>query len=738
MMTVRRKRWTTVFLVALFLAALIPRALHPVSRPLQWYERSFRFVDAVFHGQWADTIVSEHPGVTPMWLIGLVQHGYYALLKALGTSPPHPLDIGNRAFQTEVAVSVFPLALAIALGVLATWWLLRNLFGEPVAWAGAGFLALDPFHIAISKVVHVDALLSVLMVLSALTLLVSLRRSGASGQERSSWPRYRWLLASGVLAGLAFLTKSPAYFLVPFLGLSLVVTRRRARVVQGYVMPVLLWVSAAAITYALLWPTMWVQPGQTLATVIGGVFKHTGRAHPQPLYYLGELTTEDPGLGFYGITLLVKATALSLPLFVIGLVGPLTTMWRRERRSLGLLIAYLVFFFVQMGLGAKKAPRYLLPAFPALDIIAGVGLVTLARHLASWRAKIPTGAFVAVALLVQAALTWPYHPYYITHASLLVGGPAGARRLLLATPEGEGLDLVAETLNRLPQADQVRVGVQLPAQEAFRQYFVGEVADTREPDLDYLVFAEIYVRRHMAEDQWGEQWETYKYRLPEYTAYLHGLPYAWLYRVDDGPQQPAVPLRVCLGGQIRLLGYTVVVDGSTELAEVGAPLDGRAVHPGDFLRLTLHWTAIGSSEGDYSVFVHLLGPDGTLVAQQDNPPLGGTHPTFMWEAGERVDDPYELTVPLDAFPGPYTLTAGMYDWRTGERLTALADCASPLQENRIVLVTFDVRPEQVPWWEVLAWILSGALTIGGVYLCCARRQATGLDCDLVGGGATRQ
>jgi len=475
---------------------------------------------------------------------------------------------------------------------------------------------------------------------------------------------------------------------------------------------------------------MWVQPGQTLATVVGGVLKHAGRAHPQPLYYLGELTTEDPGLGFYGVVLLVKTTVLSLPLFVIGLVGLWTAMWRRERRSLGLLIAYLAFFFVQMGLGAKKAPRYLLPAFPALDIIAGVGLVTLVRHLASWKAKIPSGAFVAVALLAQAALVWPYHPYTITHASLLVGGPAGARRYLLATPEGEGLDLVAEYVNRLPGAGQLRVGVQLPAREAFRQYFVGEVVDTRESDLDYLVFTEVYVRRHMAEDQWGKQWETYKYRLPEYTAYLHGLPYAWLYRVDDGPQQPAVPLRVCLGERIRLLGYTVVVDS--------APLGGRAVHPGDSLRLTLHWAATESPEGDYSVFVHLLDPDGTLVTQQDNPPLGETYPTFMWRAGEHLDDPYELTVPPHAQPGPYVLVAGMYDWRTGERLAAWADCASPLPENRITLPTFDVRSEQVPWWEVLAWILSGALTIGGVCLCCARGQATGSDCGLVGGGATRQ
>jgi len=706
-------------LLALFLAAFVPRAIYPVSRPLQWYERSFRFVDAVLHGQWADTVVSEHPGVTPMWLIGLVQHGSYALRQALGGSPPHPLDIDGRAFQTEVAVSILPLALAIAGSVLLAWWLLKCLFGEKAAWAGAGLMALDPFHIAISKVVHVDALLSALMILSALTLLVYLRRSDASGERRSFWSSHErqtgaWLVASGVLAGLAFLTKSPAYFLVPFLGLSLLAIRGRARLWRGYLLPGLVWSAAAAATYVALWPAMWVQPGQTLATVIGGVFKHTGQAHPQPLYYLGELVTEDPGPGFYGIVLLVKTTVLSIPLFIVGLVGPLTATWRRERRLLGLLIAYWAFFFVQMGLGAKKAPRYLLPAFPALDIIAGVGLATLARRLASWKPRIPSGAVVAAALAVQAALVWPYHPYYITHASLLVGGPAGAQRLLLPTPEGEGLDLVARYLNHLPEASRLRVGAQMPAWEAFRQYFVGEVVDTREPDLDYLVFADVYVTRHVAEDQWGEQWETYRYRVPEYTASLHGLPYAWLYRMDEGPQEPAVSLPVCLGEHVRLLGYTLVVDG--------APLDGQSIEPGDSLLLTLHWAATGSPEGDYSVFVHLLGPDGALVAQQDNPPLHGTFPTFLWEAGERLDDPYELTVPPDASPGPYTLSVGMYDWRTGERLQALADCDTPLPENRITLATFEVRRERVPWWQVLAGGLAALLALGG--LVAARPRIT--------------
>jgi hypothetical protein len=376
---------------------------------------------------------------------------------------------------------------------------------------------------------------------------------------------------------------------------------------------------------------------------------------------------------------------------------------------LWLLVGYFVFFFIQMSLGAKKAPRYLLPAFPVIAIIAGIGLVTMARRLATWRARLGPGVLVPATLAMQALLVLPYHPYYVIHANLLVGGPSGAQRLLLATPEGEGLDKAAGFLNELPGASQMRVGVQLPAREAFLQHFVGETTDTRDPGLDYLAFAPVYVNRRVAEDQWGTQWEQYKHRVPEYTAMLGTAPYAWVYAVDDGPQAPATALRVCLGEHIQLLGYTLVRDG--------ALLHDEAVRPGDVLQLTLHWQATAAPEGDYSVFVHLMGPEGALVAQQDNIPLGGTYPTFLWQPGEGVDDPYELLVPAGAPPGPYRLVAGMYDWRSGERLAATADCTSPLPDDRIELAAFDVRPERVLWWHVLTWVLAGGLALGGIAVC---------------------
>ncbi|NIV31560.1 MAG: phospholipid carrier-dependent glycosyltransferase, partial [Anaerolineae bacterium] len=104
-----------------------------------------------------------------------------------------------------VAAGVLPLAFAIALCVALSYVLLRRIMGQKVAIVGGFLLAVDPFHIAYSKVLHLNALLGTFMFVSVLLLLNYLYRA-------------KWLdlVLSGMFAGLAFLTKSPALFLIPY------------------------------------------------------------------------------------------------------------------------------------------------------------------------------------------------------------------------------------------------------------------------------------------------------------------------------------------------------------------------------------------------------------------------------------------------------------------------------------------------------------------------------------------
>jgi len=61
------------------------------------------------------------------------------------------------------------------------------------------------------------------------------------------------------------------------------------------------------------------------------------------------------------------------------------------------------------------------------------------------------------------------------------------------------------------------------------------------------------------------------------------------------------------------------------------------------------------------IFVHVVGPDGQTVAQQDWQPLQNYAPTHLWHKGLRlVDYRYAIQLPADLAPGTYTVQVGMY------------------------------------------------------------------------------
>lgn len=87
------------------------------------------------------------------------------------------------------------------------------------------------------------------------------------------------------------------------------------------------------------------------------------------------------------------------------------------------------------------------------------------------------------------------------------------------------------------------------------------------------------------------------------------------------------------------------------------------------ISITLVWRAGEAVPGtSYKVFVHLITPDGRLIAQSDAFPAAGARPTSGWRAGEYIADTHALVFHADATAGPATLYLGMYDPDTMTRL----------------------------------------------------------------------
>jgi hypothetical protein len=89
---------------------------------------------------------------------------------------------------------------------------------------------------------------------------------------------------------------------------------------------------------------------------------------------------------------------------------------------------------------------------------------------------------------------------------------------------------------------------------------------------------------------------------------------------------------------------------------------------GDTLTVTLYWKAEALSEEAYTVFVHLIGPDGALVAQSDHEPQNGEAPTTSWVPGQIIIDTHTLALPTEMAPGRYNLFVGLYGADSGVRI----------------------------------------------------------------------
>lgn len=136
-----------------------------------------------------------------------------------------------------------------------------------------------------------------------------------------------------------------------------------------------------------------------------------------------------------------------------------------------------------------------------------------------------------------------------------------------------------------------------------------------------------------------------------------------------GPQDPTPRPGPVFGEAIRLLS---------------AAVETPAVRPGEAVRGRLLYQCLAPLAGDYTVFVHLVGPAG-LVAQDDSPPRRGAYPTSLWEPGDLVEHAFAFTLPADLSPGLYQLVTGWYDLATGQRLSTAAGDA-------LAIGTVEVQP----------------------------------------------
>jgi hypothetical protein len=128
-------------------------------------------------------------------------------------------------------------------------------------------------------------------------------------------------------------------------------------------------------------------------------------------------------------------------------------------------------------------------------------------------------------------------------------------------------------------------------------------------------------------------------------------PAGRLWRADGRPLEPQTRTSIGWDEGIALAGYT---------------LPHGPNRPGEAVPITLAWQSAGVPRQAYTLFVHLIGPDGRIWGQLDRPPA--PMPTNRWGAGEHIVDLYAPLLDPAAPPGRYQVNIGWYAYPSMQRL----------------------------------------------------------------------
>jgi hypothetical protein len=455
-----------------------------------------------------------------------------------------------------------------------------------VALVSATLISLDPFFLSDSRVNRAEGLLTGLMMMALLALIAAhhplthfrpaanvshatdpaATPSARPGSFGLSW---RHLLVSALFSGLAWLTKSQALVLVPIFAVISLIWHLRVETnfslaLRRWVVTMIGWVGLAVAIFVLLWPATWTVPGPTFRLMFNYATRKVGEEGVK-LFFLGQtILNEDPGLLFYPVIFLLRAT----PLMILGLVLGIWRLARRNRagpvsnwrswlddRGTWVLLAYVLLYAAGMSLGSHKQDRFLMAAFPALNVLAAIGFV----YFAEWQSWTTRWLWVGAGaiLVAQLVTALPFHPYYFSYFNPLAGGgPVAAR--LTRIGWGEGMDQVGTYLQSQDDPTSLVVASRFSGYLlGFKGHKLNLDSDGDWTRADKVVFY-IQQSQRMLDPSPGVIRYFQQHVQPEKVITIDRIDYAEVY--PNPIEFPADPTVAQSPGKLRLYGYSWPAD----------------------------------------------------------------------------------------------------------------------------------------------------------------------------------
>lgn len=377
----------------------------------KWKQRIYDFGTGVFTLNFEKTIQRYHPGVSLMWIGSFSVKLFNFIYRAVtGANPPD--DQIEVLFQLHFLQKLFIVIVIAALFALI-FHILKRIIGIKYAVIATSLLALEPFFVALTRVVHLEGLQSTFMLASFLSMYMFV-----------SVPREKkWLYLSSVLAAFAVLTKTSALFLVPFILFLLFShkffeSRNFLRSIKWTLPNYVAWLATFIVAFVLIWPAMWTESSLALKTLQRGIVD-VGIEGGHLQLFRGEWV-EDPGISFYMQVFILRASEY----LVVGLVG-IPFIYKRldlkRKRFVLFMLSAALLYLVEITIPSKKLDRYLLPTLIFLSLISSFFFEWLLNVISKRFSKNFWKSFI-VLLILPVVLLGRHHPDYFSYYNILGGG----------------------------------------------------------------------------------------------------------------------------------------------------------------------------------------------------------------------------------------------------------------------------------------------------------------------------
>jgi 4-amino-4-deoxy-L-arabinose transferase-like glycosyltransferase len=554
-------------------------------------------------------------------------HWRYGLATGLYVSAAQ-FPLTTRLYITAPGFFIWGRALTSLLGALIVvplglvgrrWW------GPRAGIAAAAMAAVLPMLVRNSQFITVDipATLATLLALGASLRLLE------SGDLRD------YTLA-GLAAGVAAATKYNAGAVVlaiaaaHMIGLGRAGLRRPWRLVWAALCSMIAFLLCTP--YALLTPQSFVSGIQRQYADYAAATR-------------GDLLGRWPVVGYLRF---FWATGLGPLPGLAALIGGVVVAVRHDRAGKVLVLfalPYLLFFLSW----PQHFFRNLLPIFPVLALLAGIGADAVALALASgfeWLHRRSAGErhgwanTLAMPIVLAAAIVNPLSIAIVNDR--------------LSVPASPLIRLGADVLYHLPRGE--RAAVELPAWEwasdpaivAARSVTEHSEGWYRAQGFRYLVADPRY---HMAADRSAYA----RLRGAANRVLVLKAGGVYLEVLDLGVHPEAIAMqarRADFGDRVRLLGYAIGA-GRGPRMQLSGIAPARLLHPGQWLLLNLYLQAHRHVGYNDALTLDLVDPSGGVVARRSAIIRDRDYPSSRWQVGELVIEAADLQLPSDLRRGVY-------------------------------------------------------------------------------------